>query len=255
MVQTFAVAGPPGSGKTTWIAKQAEALAQRSPLYCLLGGAGIALDGMLLASQCPELEVVADPTPKVLQQAIDQQRPLLIEIGSSVDLAQLTLPAEFKLEKVALLPPGWKSPELESWSDRLLPAEVSFATQPLTAEAQVCAIELTGQVFDPASLDLLWKEVTGGAYGLVYRAKGVFCLADGSVFYFSAVNGHESTYTQLNLAPCLEGRPSCYSALEVTGQELDGKVILATTQDCLLDDGLLKQHQAQLKAMQQEYAS
>ncbi len=255
MTHTVAVAGPPGSGKTTWIAKQAEALAQSNPLYWALGGAGTTLDGMLLASQCPQLEIVAEPTSGALQQAIAQHRPLLIEIDSSVDLAQLAFPVGLKAEKVALLPEGWRSQELEAWSNRLLPTELSFATQPLTAEVQICAVELTGQVFDPASLDVLWQEVTGGAYGSVHRAKGVFCLADGPVFYFSYVSGHESTYTRLRLDACLDGRPSYPSALEVTGRELDGKAIVVTTQDCLLSDGLLQQHQAQLKEMQQEYAS
>ena len=216
MPQTFAVAGPPGSGKTAWIARQAEALAQSKPLYWSLGGTDITLDGMLLASQCPKLEVIAQPTAETLQQAIAAQRPLLMEVSSSVDVAQLVLPEALQVEKVALLPQGWKNQELEDWSDRLLPAQVSFAPQPLTVEAQICAIELTGQVFDPPSLDLLWREITGGAYGEVYRAKGVFCLADGSVFYFSFVNTNESTYTHLNLEPCLDVRPSYPSAIEIT---------------------------------------
>lgn len=255
MAQTFAVAGPPGSGKTAWIAKQAEALAPSKPLYWSVGGTGITLDGMLLASQCPQLEVIAQPTAEVVQQVFSQQRPLLIEVGSSVDVAQLVLPEMLKAEKVVLLPQGWRSQALEGWSDRILPAEVSFAPQPVTVEAQICGIELTGQVFDPPSLDQLWKEITGGAYGEVYRAKGVFCLADGSVFYFSFVNTNESTYTQLNLQPCTEGRPSYPSAIEVTGNGLDGEAIMATTEDCLLSDGVLQQHQAQLKAMQEQYAS
>lgn len=255
MPHTVAVAGPPGSGKTAWIAKQAEALAQSNPLYWGLGGTGTTLDGLLLASQCPNLELVTEPTPQVFQDVIAQHRPLLIEIDSSVDLAQLAFPVGLKAEKVALLPEGWQSQELADWSDRLLPAELAISTQPLAAAAQICAVELTGQVFDPHSLDVLWQEITGGAYGSVHRAKGVFCIADGPVFYFSYVNGHESTYTRLNLEPCLDGRPSYPSALEVTGHELDAKAIVATAQDCILSDELLKQHQTQLKAMQQEYAS
>ena len=70
MAQTFAVAGPPGSGKTAWIAKQAEALAQSKPLYWSLGETGITLDGMLLATRCPKLEGIAQLTTEIVQEAI-----------------------------------------------------------------------------------------------------------------------------------------------------------------------------------------
>ncbi|MEG4446349.1 hypothetical protein QUB47_31550 [Microcoleus sp. AT9_B5] len=43
----------------------------------------------------------------------------------------------------------------------------------------------SGQVLDPASLDLFWyQEMTQGAYGKVHRAKGIFDIADGRSFYF-----------------------------------------------------------------------
>lgn len=255
MLHTFAVASPPGGGKTTWIAKQVEALAQKHPqnrpLYSALGGAGSVLDGILLASQCPNLDVLAQLPPEVLQDAITQQRPLFIEVDSSVDLAQLALPAALNIQNVALLPAGWRNQELEAWSDLLVPSEVTLATQPAISKTQVCAIELRGQVFDPPSLDILWQEITGGAYGAVHRAKGIFCLADGPGVYFSYVKGHNSSSIELNLEPCLDGRPTYPSALQVMGHQLDSDAILATTQDCLLSDGLLQQHQAQLKAMQE----
>ncbi len=37
-------------------------------------------------------------------------------------------------------------------------------------------------MLDPASLDVLWYELTHGAYGMVQRAKGIFDLADGGLF-------------------------------------------------------------------------
>ncbi len=259
MLQTFAVAGPPGGGKTTWIAKQVEALAQKHPqnrpIYSALGGTSSVLDGMWLASQCPNLEVRPQLSSQVLQEAMTQQRSLFIEIDSSADLAQLALPTALNVQHVALLPAGWRNQELEAWSDLLFPSEVALATQPAMAETQVCAIELQGQVFDPPSLDILWQEVTGGAYGTVHRAKGVFCLADGPGVYYSYVKGGERRSVQLDVEPCLEGRPSYPSAFEVMGDQLDSEAILATTQDCLISDSLLQQHQDQLKEMREMEAA
>ena len=259
MHQIFAVAGPPGGGKTAWIAKQVEALVQQDPqsrpLYSALGGAGSVLDGMLLASQVPRLEVLEQLTPEVFQAVVAQQRSLFIEIDSRIDIAQLVLPEVLNVQNVALMPQDWRNGELEAWSDLRFPSEVALAPQPPISDTQICAIELQGQVIDPASLEILWQELTGGAYGVVHRAKGLFCLADGSGVYFSYVKGHGSRQTELNLEPCLEGRPSYPSALEVMGNPLEGDAILATTRDCLLSDQVLQQHQAQLKAMQEMEAA
>ena len=48
---------------------------------------------------------------------------------------------------------------------------------------------LTGQVFDPPSLEVLLAEITGGAYGPAIRLKGVFGLPDGQAFYIGFVEG------------------------------------------------------------------
>ncbi len=248
----IAIAGPPGSGKTTWIAQQAIASGDRGvsepALYWPLGGAGVSLDALFLASRCPNLEILT-PGDSALAAALAQNRTLYVEIDNSVDLAQLQFPAGVDLETLGLLPEGWQSKDLEAWSDRLLPSPVPFPRTPFATEPQICAVELTGQVFDPPSLDVFWQELTGGAFGTVHRAKGGFCLADGPAFYFSFVAGTQSTYTRLQVEPCLQGRPQLPSALEATGHELNGEAILATLKDCLLSDGLLQQHQAQLQAI------
>lgn len=61
MAPIIAIAGAPGSGKTTWIARQlqisgitADATPGHAPLYWLWGGTGVALDALFLASQCPQ---------------------------------------------------------------------------------------------------------------------------------------------------------------------------------------------------------
>jgi len=107
---------------------------------------------------------------------------------------------------------------------------------------------LTGQVFDPPSLDTFWQELTQGAYGRVQRAKGIFELADGQAFHFDFVGSLPGTaYTELPLPRWLEGRPHRFSGLEVVGQGLEEGAITATLKDCTLSDSLLAPHQASLQ--------
>lgn len=282
MAKMIAIAGAPGSGKTRWIAQaieSSEEFAQQPALYWPMGGTGVPLDAFFLASQCGDrLEIMSEAEPALVTAALAQGRSVYVEIDNSVDLAQLQFPAGVPLERIGLQPQGWRSQGLEAWSDRLVPSPVtlsppvispslatpslatpSLATPssrpsptPLAQAQQICAVTLTGQVFDPPSLDVFWQELIGGAYGSVQRAKGIFCLADGPVFYFSFVAGLDSTYTRLHVEPCFVGRPQCPSGMESVGYGLDGDAILATLQACLLSDSLLQQHQEQMKAIAQE---
>jgi len=107
---------------------------------------------------------------------------------------------------------------------------------------------LSGQVFDPPSLDTFWQELIQGAYGKVHRAKGIFELAEGQAFHLDFVNSLPgSAYTELNLPRWVQGRPNRFSGIEVVGQELDEGAIAATLKDCYLSDSLLTAHQATLK--------
>lgn len=266
-----AVAGAPGAGKTAWIAQQIEWQLEQlpdsgtGPLYCPLGGVGVPLDAVFLASQMRGLEVLPVAEFSSLVAALMAGRSLFVEVHNTVALESLDLLANLRLalsesagssleiERVGIVPEGWHSGELEAWSDRLLPSPVSFParapSETPSESSQVWSLDLTGQVFDPPSLDLLWQELVGGAYGQVQRAKGLLCLADGSGFFFSFVSGSDgskspSRYTQLPLKPFLEGRPEYPSGLEVVGQALEAEQIFNTVQDCLLSDALLQQFQA-----------
>ena len=42
---------------------------------------------------------------------------------------------------------------------------------------------LTGEILDFDSLATFWLELTQGAYGEVFRAKGIFDLVDGQIYY------------------------------------------------------------------------
>lgn len=98
-----------------------------------------------------------------------------LEVGYHLDVHQLQLPVS-SVKRVAIATP--EDTELGQWADELIEAAV-----PLPAIAptlpQLWQIELTGQVFDPPSLDELLLELTAGAYGSVQRLKGIFELPDG----------------------------------------------------------------------------
>ena len=80
---------------------------------------------------------------------------------------------------------------------------------------------LTGQVFDPPSLDEVLIELTGGAYGRVMRLKGIFELPDGQAFYVDFVKGLSGIeYTELKLPRWLQGRPNRFSGMEVVAESL-----------------------------------
>lgn len=107
---------------------------------------------------------------------------------------------------------------------------------------------MTGQVFDPASLNVFWFELAEGAYGKLYRAKGIFDLADGRAFAFDFASGlADSTYTELDLPHWLNGRPDRFSGIEVVGQALEQAVIAQTLKDCSLSDAAIAHYQAQIK--------
>ncbi len=131
------------------------------------------------------------------------------------------------------------------WADQVVRGNSSPVKLPAV---QMWQAPLTGQVFDPPSLDTFWQELTQGAYGKVQRAKGIFELADGQAFHFDFVGSLPgSAYTELPLPRWLEGRPHRFSGLEVIGQGLEEGAITATLKDCTLSDSLLASHQASLK--------
>ncbi|NJN31360.1 MAG: hypothetical protein HC824_13745 [Synechococcales cyanobacterium RM1_1_8] len=199
------VAGAPGAGKTAWIVQQLqqyEAPRQtpaHRPLYCALGGADIPLDAVFLGAQSLGVEVLPKADLSRVAIALQAGRPVFLEIHGTIELDSLDLHSQLLahweagsekplLERVAIVPEGWRCDDLESWSDRRFPSPIAFPPPPSSpAPQQIWSLDLTGQVFDPPSLDLLWQELTGGAYGQVQRAKGIFCLADGSGFFFSFV--------------------------------------------------------------------
>ena len=108
-------------------------------------------------------------------------------------------------------------------------------------------VNLQGKVWDPNSLSSFWFELVNGAYGDVYRAKGLMNLPDGRAFFCNwMVSQQESQFLPLNSVAAASGRPERPSALVVQGKALDPGGIQSTIDDCLLSDDVLAMQQHQL---------
>jgi len=143
------------------------------------------------------------------------------------------------------VPPELTESEWHDWADEVVPGNNIAIPQPDRLPS-LWRAPLTGQVFDPPSLDELLIELTGGAYGHVMRLKGIFELPDGRAFYVDFVDGIPGLeYTELKLPRWLEGRPSRPSGLEVVGYDLQQTTIKETLLVTCLADDILAQYQRQ----------
>ena len=110
---------------------------------------------------------------------------------------------------------------------------------------------LSGCVWDPNSLSSFWFELVNGAYGDVYRAKGLMNLPDGRAFFCNWMVSQESSqFLPLDATAPPQGRPSRTSELVVQGKALNPEGIQATISDCLLADDVLAMQQQQLQQQQ-----
>jgi hypothetical protein len=112
--------------------------------------------------------------------------------------------------------------------------------------------DLTGQVFDPASLNVFWFELTAGAYGQIDAVKATIEIVDGSAWELAFVAGGEPSETELPGERWLSGRPTRPSQMQITGENLDSDGLIATIADCCLSDGAIENYQAQLRTQQGE---
>lgn len=221
------VAGPWGAGKTTWICQE---LAQIStPVgYFTLGAGAVAIDATRVAAQFPQVKVLQEPEAELLP-CLAAGVPVYLELGFQLetDIPFLETPVlKMAQRRVALVTGnnqdvGWQT-RAKKWASEVIQGHPSTNRQ----VAQLWRAPLSGQVFDPPSLDTFWQELTQGAYGEVHRAKGIFELADGHAFYINFVSGLPgSAHTELNLPQWRQGRPQRFSGIEVVGQRLDEEAI------------------------------
>jgi hypothetical protein len=239
-----AVAGAAGVGKTTWITQQLSQSGSSLGYFCPKTEA-TPIDSAHLTTEFPQLVVFTDEQIGQLHH-LNANTTVYIEIGFHLSLATAdSLLADLDVQKVAIVPPDilHLDTEWQQWADVVETGQTVSTTE----SKDLWRSDLTHQITDPASIDLLWEELTQGAYGLIQRAKGIFDLSDGRSFYFDFVASHQSRYRELNLPLWLEGRPHRFSGLEVIGVGLDRQSIGDTLAECCLSDEAIAYYQAKIK--------
>lgn len=236
------VAGPPGIGKTTWISQSLSAAdAQLGYLYP--GTGKEAVDRLRIGYRFPQVSVIEETEAPALLMGLSDSVQIYVELGFHLDLA--TLP--FRGHRVAVVPPDLTASEWHDWADEVVVGNKIEVPQ-ADRLPSLWRVPLTGQVFDPPSLDELLIELTGGAYGQVSRLKGIFEMPDGRAFYVDFVDGMPGLeYTELKLPRWLEGRPSRLTGLEVVGYDLQQTPIKETLLVACLSDEILTQYQRQYR--------
>lgn len=248
--QITLVTGPPGVGKTTWIRQQLNQI-RDSVVYFAAGSGSLPIDGVYLGVEFPHLKVLIEGQEQELLEQIKTGIPVLVEVAFHLDPVQMQqIFGEFDCYWVGITPDPDLDPETYLWADELIPGQATLS--PLKTP-QLWRAPLTGQVWDPASLEVFWDELLLGAYGEVYRAKGIFEMPEGQAIYGEFTAGSRRTHLEdfdvLNVPRHLKGRPQRFSGLEILGRNLDTGSLSQTVQDCCLSDAVLMDYQRQIQEL------
>ena len=237
----IAVASKPGAGKTHWIGQQI-AQSDRDVGYLSPKTDSVPIDGIYLQSEYPQLKIYQTGEETELDQTITY-----IEIPWYFDLQGIEpLLQSLNCHRVAIIPPNTNNnTELNTWADEVVFGNQS--TQSITA-LQIHRGVLTGEILDFNSLATFWLELIQGAYGEVVRAKGIFDLVDGQIYYGDFTPGKsELKFKPLNLPRWLNGKPDRKSGFEIVGRNLDKAEIIQTVQDCCVPESAINHYQQQIK--------
>ncbi len=236
----IAVASPPGAGKTHWIHQQL-AHTDKPVGYFSPQTDSVPIDATYLQSECPQLKLYQTGEEAELDKTITY-----LEIPWYLDLAGIEpLLQTYDSHRVAIIPSDTDSKELETWADEIIPGNND--TKPTTA-LQIHRGVLTGEILDFDSLATFWLELIQGAYGDVVRAKGIFDLVDGQVYYSDFRLGKsELEFKPLNLPRWLNGKPDRQSGFEIVGSNLNKAEIAQTVRDCCVPESAINHYQQQVK--------
>ncbi|MEM1370166.1 MAG: GTP-binding protein [Cyanobacteria bacterium P01_H01_bin.15] len=243
----IAVAGPSGSGKTAWISQFLQD--QRRPLFYFCPGMDdCSIDQAQIAYRFPWVNLVPESKAHQILSELPDGALMYLELGFHLDLASPFL-ASLPWHKVAVLPAGLNASDWHDWADEVTTGNETTALAPDNLP-ELWRSPLSGQVFDPQSMDEILGELTGGAYGNVTRVKGIFELPDGRAFHIDFAKGLPGIeYTELPVPQWLEGRPNRYSGIEVVGWNLEQKSIAQALLDGCLSDQLIAHYQEQYRAL------
>ncbi|MEM1280497.1 MAG: GTP-binding protein [Cyanobacteria bacterium P01_H01_bin.152] len=238
------VAGPCGAGKTTWILQEMAQM-QTPAVYVTPGVGPVPIDATRVTARFPQVEIFHGQPETELLPRLEAGVPVYFELGFQLEISVPLLEA-WPHRRIALVAEENRDAGWQLWADEVIGGNLSTLD---LQSAQLWRSPLTGQVFDPPSLDEIWIELMGGAYGNVQRVKGIFELPDGRAFHIDFAAGLPGIeYTELPFPRWLRGRPDRFSGIEVVGQGLEQKAIAQTVLAGCLSDGAIAQYQEQYKA-------
>lgn len=241
-ISLIAVSGPSGSGKTTWIN---QFLSDRSrPTFYLCPGLGnISVDLARIGYRFPWVQIIREVEVQQTLKTLPDNAIVYVELGFHLDVRSPFLNS-LPCHRVAVLPPQLSTSDWHDWADEVVSGN-DIVIPESTKLPELWRTALSGQVFDPPSLDEILIELTEGAYGTVHRMKGIFEMPDGVAFYVDFLKGLPGIeYTELTIPRWLEGRPNRFSGIEVIGWNLEQEAIAQTLLDgCLSDEAIAHYHQ------------
>jgi hypothetical protein len=243
----IAVASPPGAGKTHWICQQI-AQTNKPVAYFSPKTDSIPIDTIYLQSEYPQLKIYQTGEEAALLAGSDRTITY-IEIPWYLDLSAieplLKIPNS---HRIAIIPANTNNTELNElklWADEII---LGNQITKLTTSLQLHRGVLTGEILDFDSLATFCLEMTQGAYGEVVRAKGMFDLEDGQIYYGDFIpNQPELEFQPLKLPRWLDGRPVRKSGFEIVGNKLDQAEIAQTIKDCCIPESAINYYQQQVK--------
>ncbi|ABW28054.1 CobW family GTP-binding protein [Acaryochloris marina] len=243
----IAVAGPCGSGKTTWINQFLKI--ETAPFFYFYPDLDrSSVDLIRIGYSFPRTQVMSDLQAPQMFSSLPDGAIIYLELDFPQPIEPL-LPKALPCHHVALLPPYLQDSAWHEWADEIVPGN-KITIPNVTQPSERWHAPLQGQVFDPASLEVVLTELIEGAYGDVDRLKGIFEMPDGQALYIDFVAGLEGVeYTELNIPRWLEGRPDRWSGIEVIGNNLQPKIISETLLDGGLTDQIIAYYQQQYQAL------
>lgn len=148
------VAGPCGAGKTTWILQE---LAQTSTpaVYVTPGVGPVPIDATRVAIRFPQVEIFhRQPGAELLQRLADGV-PAYFELGFQLEMDMPLLESQ-PHRRIALVAEDNQEAGWQLWADKVIHGNPSTLD---LQSAQLWRAPLSGQVFDPPSLDTFWQEL------------------------------------------------------------------------------------------------
>ncbi|ELS04541.1 hypothetical protein Xen7305DRAFT_00042750 [Xenococcus sp. PCC 7305] len=237
----IAVVSPPGAGKTHWISQQISQI--NKPIgYFSPQTDSLPIDATYLQSEYPQLKLYQTGE----EAKLNKTTITYLEIPWYLDLAGIEpMLQTLNPHRVAIIPKETENKELETWADEIIPGNNIIKP---TETIQIQRGVLTGEILDFDSLATFWLELTQGAYGEVVRAKGIFDLVDGQIYYGDFTPGNsELEFKPLNLPRWLNGKPDRKSGFEIVGSNLDKAEIVQTIRDCCVPESEILYYQQQVK--------